>query len=202
MLGHTMRATGDPGPMIVGVLAPEFHLYFPPEANVETAPDIWIADRLTYDATSRNEFTIRPVGRLKDGVSLEHAQAAAENVAAEARNNFPLWQTGGFHIEIEPMRQHLVREVRPAILALMGSGIFLLLIACANVANLLLVRASLARTRTCHACGPGCGSLAVDPPILVEAFSVGRHRYVPRLSPWHGRDSGIAAACSAESSPP
>src|SRR4029077_17896282 len=100
VLGHNMLATGHPGPVIVGVLAPDFHLYFPPEANVETAPDIWIADRLDYDATSRKEFTMRPVGRLKDGVSLKRAQTAADNVAAEARKNFSLWQARGFHIEI------------------------------------------------------------------------------------------------------
>src|SRR5207244_10317562 len=49
----------------------------------------------------------------------------------------------GYAIRLEPMHQHIVEEVKPAIVALMGAVIFLLLIACANVANLLLVRASL-----------------------------------------------------------
>jgi putative ABC transport system permease protein len=48
-----------------------------------------------------------------------------------------------FHVRLEPMQQHLVNAVRPAILALMGAVIFLWLIACANVANLMLVRVSL-----------------------------------------------------------
>ena len=52
-------------------------------------------------------------------------------------------RTAGQYIRIEPMKQHLVSEVQPAILTLMGAVIFLLLIACANVANLMLVRASL-----------------------------------------------------------
>jgi len=59
------------------------------------------------------------------------------------RRNFAIKQTAGLNIAIEPMHRHLVDAVRPAILALMGAVIFLLLIACANVANLLLVRASL-----------------------------------------------------------
>ena len=141
-LGHPLR-TGGPSPIIVGVLAPRFRLYFPPEADEESAPDIWIANRVGYDTANRNSFSIRPVGKLKPGVSVEQAQAAADNVAAEARKNFLIDRTAGYYIHVELMRPHLVAEVRPAILALMGSAIFLLLIACANVANLLLVRASL-----------------------------------------------------------
>src|SRR4029077_20390763 len=86
---------------------------------------------------------LNAVGRLKDGVSLDRAQAAADTVAADARRNFLIERTAGYALRVEPMRQHLVSEVRPAILALMGAVIFLLLIACANVANLLLVRMSL-----------------------------------------------------------
>jgi len=98
------------------VLAPHFRLYFPPEADQEAAPDIWIANRLGYDAAERNQFSIRAMGRLKPGVSLEQAQAAADNVAEEARKNFLIERTAGYYIRIEPMRQHLVAEVRPAIL--------------------------------------------------------------------------------------
>src|SRR5579859_6795121 len=172
VLGHTMLTPGGPAPVIVGVLAPGFHLYFPPDADVETAPDLWIANRLGYDAAFRNGFSIRPVGRLKGGASLERAQAAADNVAAEARKNFPLWRTAGYYIRIEPMSEHLVREVRPAILALMGSVIFLLLIACANVANLLLVRASLRHRELAVRAALGAGRWRLIRPLLSEAFLV------------------------------
>ncbi len=157
------------GPVIVGVLAPGVRLYFPSEADVEAAPDIWIANRLDYDAAHRKEFSIRPVGRLKQGISVEQVQAAADRVAAEARKNFPISQTAGYAIQIEPMRQHLVREVRPAILALMGSVIFLLLIACANVANLLLVRASLRERELAVRAAMGAGRWRLVRPLLAEA---------------------------------
>ena len=143
VIGRSMRTEGPFSPLIVGVLAPHFRLYFPPEAETATDPQIWIANRLNYDNASRNSVSIHAVARLRDGVSLRGAQSAADNVAAEARKNFLIERTAGYAIRLEPMRRNLVSAVRPTILALMGAVTFLLLIACANVANLLLVRASL-----------------------------------------------------------
>lgn len=144
VIGKSMRTQAPQfSPVIVGVLAPGFKLYFPPEAQTEADPEVWIANRLRYDVRNRNSVSIHAVARLKDGVSLAEAQAAADNVAAEARKNFLIDRTAGYAIRVEPMRKHLVSDVQPTILALMGAVIFLLLIACANVANLLLVRASL-----------------------------------------------------------
>jgi predicted permease len=143
VIGQKIAANGGFRPQIVGVLAPGFELYFPPSVTEEAKPEIWVANRLNYDNANRNGVSIRAIGRLKEGATIERAQAAVENVAAEARKNFLIERTAGYTIRIEGLKQHIVAEVRPAILALMGAVIFLLLIACANVANLLLVRASL-----------------------------------------------------------
>ncbi|HMD10651.1 MAG TPA: ABC transporter permease [Candidatus Acidoferrum sp.] len=143
VLGQSLNKGKPFSPRIVGVLAPHFQIYFPPSSDLEASPEIWIANRLGYDAEQRNSVSMRVIGRLQPGISIGQAQAAADQVAAEARRNFKIENTAGYAIRVEPMRQHLVSEVRPVILALMGSVIFLLLIACANVANLLLVRASL-----------------------------------------------------------
>jgi ABC-type antimicrobial peptide transport system permease subunit len=105
-------------------------------------PDIWYAARLTYDTANRYRVSHRVIGRLKEGVTLEQAQAETDVVAAEKRKTDTILRTADFHIRLEPMRKYLVAEVRPAILALTGAVIFLLLIACANVANLLLAQAS------------------------------------------------------------
>src|SRR5437773_6008289 len=170
ILGHVMITNGPFRPEIVGVLAPGFQLYFPSATNVEPVPEVWLANRLGYDNANRNGVSIHAVGRLKDGVSLERAQAAADNVAAEARKKFLIERTAGYAIRVQPMRQHLVSEVRPAILALMGAVIFLLLIACANVANLLLVRASLRERELAVRAAIGATWWHLARQMLAEAF--------------------------------
>lgn len=170
VIGHAMATSGPFNPQIVGVLAPRFQLYFPAAANEEPSPELWLANRLNYDNANRNGVSIRAIGRLKDGVSLEEAQAAVDNVAAEARKNFLIERTAGYAIRLEPLQQHLVSEVRPAILALMGAVIFLLLIACANVANLLLVRAALRERELSVRAALGAGWWHLARQMLTEAF--------------------------------
>src|SRR5437667_5745645 len=170
VIGQAMITNGPFRPQIAGVLAPAFQLYFPSSANVEPVPEVWLANRLGYDNANRNGVSIHAVGRLRDGVSLERAQAAADNVAAEARKNFLIERTAGYAIRVELMRQHLVSEVRPAILALMGAVVFLLLIACANVANLLLVRASLRERELAVRAAIGATWWHLARQMLTEAF--------------------------------
>jgi predicted permease len=98
------------------------------------------------------------------------AQSAADRVSAEARRNFSIENTAGYAIRVEPMRQHLTSEVRPAILALMGAVIFLLLIACANVANLLLVRATSRQRELAIRSAIGAGWWDLARQILIEAL--------------------------------
>jgi predicted permease len=142
IIGHPMLTTGGSGPQIVGVLAPGFELLFPPSANIEHRPEVWVASRIAYDNAQRNLVSHRVIGKLKPGVTLDRAQAEVDTVTAAARRNFPIHNGSGYFIQLEPMKKHLVADVQPAILALMGAVIFLLLIACANVANLMLVRMS------------------------------------------------------------
>src|SRR6266705_6387529 len=170
VLGQSLNKGKPFSPRIVGVLAPHFQIYFPPSANLEAAPDIWVANRLGYDAAQRNSVSMHVIGRLRPGITIGRAQAAADQVAADARKNFTIENTAGYAIRVEPMRQHLVSEVRPAILALMGAVIFLLLIACANVANLLLVRASLRERELAVRAAIGATWWHLARQMLAEAF--------------------------------
>src|SRR5580704_12099631 len=170
VLGQSLNKGKPFSPRIIGVLAPHFQIYFPASSDLEAAPDIWIANRLGYNAEQRNSVSMRVIGRLQPGITIGRAQAAADQVAAEARKHFSIENTAGYAIRIEPMRQHLVSEVRPAILALMGAVIFLLLIACANVANLLLVRGSLRERELAIRTAIGASRWDLARQILSEAL--------------------------------
>ena len=90
-------------------------------------------------------------------------------MAASERSQFPIMGKADYHIRVEPIGQHLVAGARPAILALMGSVIFLLLVACANVANLLLVRASLRNRELAVRAALGASRWRLMSPIMAEA---------------------------------
>jgi putative ABC transport system permease protein len=171
VIGRSMQIAGPqaPTPIIVGVLQPAFHLYFPPDAQVISAPDVWIANRLGYNAANRMGVSIHAIGRLRPGITPERAQAESEKVAASERAQFPILGTADYHIRVEPMRKHVVAEARPAILALMASVIFLLLVACANVANLLLVRTSLRNRELAVRAALGANRWRLMSPIIAEA---------------------------------
>jgi len=161
---------GGKGPIIVGVLAPGFELFFPSRFKMERTPDAFFASRLPYDAARRINVSLRLIGRLKKGAALEQAQAAANSVAAHSREVEPIWRTSGYQIRLEPMHRYLVAEARPAILALTGAAVFLLLIACANVANLFLVRASLRGRELAVRMALGAGRWNLTWQMMAEAL--------------------------------
>ena len=143
VIGHDMPGMPPGRSYVVGVLEPGVELLFAPDANMERLPDLWFCGRLVYNNQTRNNVAWRMIGRLRPGVTVERAQSAADRIAAQIRSQFVIENTAGFALRVEPMHQHVVEAARPALMALSGAVIFLLLIACANVANLMLVRASL-----------------------------------------------------------
>ncbi|HYV13661.1 MAG TPA: ABC transporter permease [Pyrinomonadaceae bacterium] len=172
IIGKTLpvAAAFGPPPTIVGVLAPGFELLFPPKANVEQFPSVWIAARIPYDAANRNNVQWRVIGRLKPGATMANAQAEVETIVQKIRDENTISRTAGQYLQLVPMKQHLVDEVRPAILALMGAVIFLLLIACANVANLMLVRASSRERELAVRAALGAGWWQLVRQTLAEAI--------------------------------
>src|SRR5688572_13450139 len=167
-----VAAAFGPPPIIVGVLAPGFELLFPPKANMEQFPSLFLAARIPYDVANRNNVQWRAIGRLKPGVSIVQAQAEVETIAEKIREENTIARTAGQYFRLVPMKQHLVDEVRPAILALMGAVIFLLLIACANVANLMLVRAASRERELAVRAALGAGWWALVRQTFAEALLI------------------------------
>ena len=174
IIGKSLPVSSNfgPAPIIVGVLTPSFELLFPPQSNMEQFPSLWLAARIPYDVANRNNVQWRAIGRLRPGVALPQAQAEAETIAETIRQENTIARTAGQYFRLEPMKQHLVNEVRPTILALMGAVIFLLLIACANVANLMLVRTSLRERELAVRAALGAGWWPLVRQTLVEAFVI------------------------------
>ena len=174
VIGKPLPAAGanGPAPVVIGVLAPGFELLFPPKANQEQFPSIWFAARIPYDVANRNNVQWRAIGRLKPGVSMVQAQAEVDTIVEKIREQNTIAKTAGQYFQLVPMKQHLVDEVRPAIFALMGAVIFLLLIACANVANLMLVRAASRERELAVRAALGAGWWSLVRQTFAEALLI------------------------------
>jgi putative ABC transport system permease protein len=155
---------------IVGVLAPGFELLFPPRTGIEPDVDMWTALRLNFDTAARNTGALRVIARLKPGVSLTNAQADAESIATTLRDRYVLKKNANVHFRVVPMHDDLVGEVRTSILALFGAVVFVLLIASANVANLLMVRAAARQRELVIRAAIGCSRLRLVRQMLTESL--------------------------------
>ncbi len=161
VLGRTIQVSGR-NANVVGVMPPGFA--FPP--GELDPPEVWSALQLgTPNPQRRGNHFLYMIGRLKPGVSAAQAQQEinrhVQDSPARLGNNHPF--SPRFHpIVTYPLQDEVVRAIRPALWTLMGAVGFVLLIACVNVANLLLARAE-ARQREIairKALGAGLGQLA------------------------------------------
>ena len=164
VLGSEMLGAVGAGPRIVGILAPGFKLFLPARiGGPQPSPDVWIANDRGYDEPNRGELMLQAIGSLRRGVTPDRAQSQINRIAAT-------WGPNRLQIRLEPWRQTLVAEVRPALLALMGAVVFLLLIACGNVANLLMVRASLRERELAVRAALGASAGRLTRQMLAEAL--------------------------------
>jgi putative ABC transport system permease protein len=133
LLNQTISLNGQPH-TVVGIMPPGFDF---PERN-----QMWVPIAFSQDeASRRGSHYLMVVARLKQGVSLTQAQTEMSAIAARLEQQYPQTNTA-LGAKVVPIHEELVGNLRPALLILLGAVALVLLIACANVANLLLARAA------------------------------------------------------------
>jgi predicted permease len=169
VLGRGIEIGGRPA-VIVGVMPPGFKLLLPPMANADTDIDLWMAARIDFANAPRENVFLIPIGLLKPGATLAQAQSQLDVVSQRISEESPTFATAGAHAWAANLHADLTSEVRPVVWALLGAVGFVLLIACVNVANLLLVRAtSRAREISIRAAIGGSRSQLIR-QMLVESL--------------------------------
>jgi predicted permease len=207
-IGQDLRLGGEPY-KIVGVLPPDF-VFLNPDIQL-FRPAAFTARELSDDSRHSNNW--QHFGRLKPGATLEQAQSQLDAINAANFERFPQWReilkNARFGSDALNFQDNLIGERRSTLTMLWGGAIFVLLIGCVNVANLVLVR-STSRIRelaTRHAMGATFGRLArqalTESTVLSVAgglAGLGLGWWALRAAPFFGFDrlpSGLGLALDA-----
>lgn len=134
VVGRHTRISGRDA-TIVGVMPPGFYFL---NDDVQAWQPLALDPAMDYRKSGR---FLRTIGRLNRGVSLEQAQSELAGIAKQLEQTFPDYNTG-WGVSVVPIHEQVVGDIRSILLVLLAAVAFVLLIACANVANLLLTRAT------------------------------------------------------------
>ena len=160
VIGQQVTIDGEPV-TVVGVMGRGFEIFGLPA-------DAYMAYQLPPQVPFRGRSLIG-IGRMKAGVSRDQAQAEMEGVFAQVRSEQPDFNTG-WTINLVPLREQLVGDVRLAVLALFGAVGAVLLIACGNIGSLMLTRASGRRRELAIRSAIGAGTRRLLTQLVSESL--------------------------------
>jgi putative ABC transport system permease protein len=165
VVGRTITLSGRPY-TVVGVMPADFRSL--PKGLLDAQAELYRPVAEPYDETQRGARHLRAIARLKPGVTLEQAQAEMSGIAARIERERPE-SNANYGVRVTPLREDLVGALRPALLMLSGAVAFVLLIACANVGNLLLARSSARQREIAIRAALGAGRARLIRQLLTES---------------------------------